>query len=58
MFMIKTNVHGCITGDYYAESIPDKITAEGILKKVLHGDTKAEIVEVKFTEHTDHKEDL
>lgn len=56
--MIKTNVHGCITGDYYAESIPDKITAEGILKKVLHGDTKAEIVEVKFTEHTDHKEDL
>ena len=47
MYLIKTNVDGCITGDYYAELIQTKEEAEDLLQRIKEGDPEAEIYSVK-----------
>lgn len=47
MYMITTNVHGCIGGDYYAETFKDLEDATKKLLIVKESDPNAFIVEVK-----------
>ena len=47
MYMIATNVDGCMLGDYYAETYDDRKQADVKLKFVKRGDPEAKVVEVK-----------
>ena len=47
MYMIATNVDGCMLGDYFAETYDDRKQADVKLKFVKRGDPEAKVVEVK-----------
>lgn len=44
MYLIKTNVDGCITGNYYAELIKTKQEAEELLQRIKEGDPKQKFI--------------
>lgn len=46
MYLIKTNVEGCLVGNYYGEGFSSLVEAREKLKEVLNGDSKAKIYKV------------
>ncbi|MCI2109389.1 MAG: hypothetical protein LKJ99_00215 [Acidaminococcaceae bacterium] len=46
MYLIKTNVDGCIVGNYYGEGFNSLLAAQKKLNEVLNGDSKAKIYKV------------
>jgi hypothetical protein len=47
MYIINTNVNGCVTGNYYSEVFNTLEEAQKVLEVVKQGDNNAKILEVK-----------